>query len=135
MVPVRQDGWEVRRPQTGKILASPPSSLSYQGLLVAVDVSPPVPVNDLFGLVDFSLVRWDLVNHVIPTWLGMVLVVAFASSLDVAAISMDMGEALDTNKELTTVGIGNLLSGLTLGYTGSEFSLRVSRCNSIRECC
>jgi sulfate permease, SulP family len=32
---------------------------------------------------------------------------------------MDMGEALDTNKELTTVGIGNLLSGLTLGFTGS----------------
>jgi len=78
-------------------------------------------VSDLFGLVDFSLVRWDLVSHVIPTWLGMVLVVAFASSLDVAAISMDMGEALDTNKELTTVGIGNLLSGLTLGYTGSKF--------------
>jgi sulfate permease, SulP family len=32
---------------------------------------------------------------------------------------MDMGEALDTNMELKTVGIGNLLSGLSLGYTGS----------------
>jgi sulfate permease, SulP family len=30
-----------------------------------------------------------------------------------------MGEALDTNKELVTVGAGNLMSGLTFGYTGS----------------
>jgi len=36
-----------------------------------------------------------------------------------AAISMDMGEALDTNNELMTVGISNLLSGLTGGMTGS----------------
>ena len=36
-----------------------------------------------------------------------------------AAISMDMGEALDTNKELATVGLGNLMSGLTFGFTGS----------------
>ena len=40
------------------------------------------------------------------------LVVSFASCLDVAAISMDMGEALDTNKELATVGICNVMSGL-----------------------
>lgn len=32
---------------------------------------------------------------------------------------MDVGEALDTNMELKTVGIGNLCSGLTLGFTGS----------------
>ena len=76
-------------------------------------------MGDLLSLVDFSLVRWDLIGLIVPTWLGMVLVVAFASSLDVAAISIDMGEALETNKELKTVGIGNLLSGLTLGYTGS----------------
>lgn len=88
-----------------------------------VDVSPPVPVVDLFGLVDFSLVRWDLIGMILPTWLGMVLVVAFASSLDVAAISMDMGEALDTNKELTTVGIGNLMSGLSLGFTGCTYNM------------
>jgi MFS superfamily sulfate permease-like transporter len=70
-------------------------------------VAPPVPVGDLFSLVDFSLVRWDLIGDIFPTWIGMVFVVSFASCLDVAAISMDMGEALDTNKELTTVGIGN----------------------------
>ena len=37
----------------------------------------------------------------------MVFVVSFSSCLDVAAISMDMGQALDTNNELMTVGISN----------------------------
>lgn len=32
---------------------------------------------------------------------------------------MDMGEALDTNRELATVGLGNFLSGLLFGFTGS----------------
>jgi CRP-like cAMP-binding protein/anti-anti-sigma regulatory factor len=49
----------------------------------------------------------------------MVFVVSFASCLDVAAISIDMGKALDTNRELATVGICNLMSGLTFGFTGS----------------
>lgn len=70
-------------------------------------LAPSVPAKDLLSLVDFSLVRWDLVKDIFPTWIGMVFVVSFASCLDVAAISMDMGKALDTNKELKTVGIGN----------------------------
>ena len=70
-------------------------------------VAPSVPVQDLFTLVDFRLVRWDLIADIIPTWIGMVFVVSFASCLDVAAISIDMGEPLDTNKELATVGICN----------------------------
>ena len=36
-----------------------------------------------------------------------------------AAVSMDMGEALDTNKEMVTVGTSNLMSGLLCGFTGS----------------
>ena len=83
------------------------------------EVSPPVPVTDLFHLVNLSAVRWGLVHEILYTWVGMVFVVSFASCLDVAAISMDMGEALDTNRELTTVGICNVLSGLSFGYTGS----------------
>ena len=83
------------------------------------EVAPPVPFVDLFQLVDFGLVRWDLVGEILWTWIGMVFVVSFASCLDVAAISMDMGEALDTNKELATVGICNLMSGLSFGFTGS----------------
>lgn len=105
-------------------------------------VGPSVPVSDLLGLVDFRQVRWDLMVKVWPTWVGMIFVVSFASCLDVAAISIDMGEALDTNRELRTVGICNcksrvdglgslnglsvsfshlrlVMSGLTLGFTGS----------------
>lgn len=70
-------------------------------------VAPSVPVGDLFHLVDFRLVRWDLIPKILPTWIGMVFVVSFASCLDVAAISIDMGEALDTNRELATVGLCN----------------------------
>jgi SulP family sulfate permease len=70
-------------------------------------VAPSVPVGDLFTLVDFQQVRWDLIADIFPTWVGMVFVVSFASCLDVAAISIDMGEPLDTNKELATVGISN----------------------------
>ena len=70
-------------------------------------VSPPVPVQDLLHLVDFRLVHWSLVRECIGTWVGMVFVVSFASSLDIAAVSMDMGESLDTNKEMVTVGTSN----------------------------
>ena len=105
-------------------------------------VAPSVPVSDLFALVDFRQVRWDLMADIWPTWVGMIFVVSFASCLDVAAISIDMGEALDTNRELKTVGICNcksknktmafvmrtlnllshlasVMSGMTCGFTGS----------------
>jgi len=83
------------------------------------ETSPPVPVSDMFHLVDFSKVRWELGRELIPTWAGMVFVVSFSSCLDVAAISMDMGEALDVNNELMTVGISNFVAGLAGGFTGS----------------
>ena len=75
--------------------------------------SPSVPASDLLRLVDFNNIRWDLGKELISTWAGMVFVVSFSSCLDVAAISMDMGEALDTNNELMTVGISNFVSGLS----------------------
>lgn len=71
------------------------------------EVAPSVSITELIQLVDLSLVRWDLVGDILWTWVGMIFVVSFASCLDVAAISMDMGEALDTNRELATVGICN----------------------------
>eukprot|EP00523_Entomoneis_sp_CCMP467_P017901 CAMPEP_0168807570 /NCGR_PEP_ID=MMETSP0726-20121227/2123_1 /TAXON_ID=265536 /ORGANISM="Amphiprora sp., Strain CCMP467" /LENGTH=873 /DNA_ID=CAMNT_0008859497 /DNA_START=97 /DNA_END=2715 /DNA_ORIENTATION=- len=82
-------------------------------------VAPPTPIQDVVSLIDFSLVQWSLIGEILWTWAGMVFVVSFASCLDVAAISMDMGEALDTNRELATVGICNFMSGLTFGFTGS----------------
>ena len=109
------------------------------------ETSPPVPMSELVHIIDFSIVRWDLIGDIIPTWFGMVFVVSFASCLDVAAISIDMGKPLDTNRyvlnctlstfskcvyfvshaffsffrELATVGICNFMSGITLGFTGS----------------
>ncbi|CAE7619534.1 unnamed protein product [Symbiodinium microadriaticum] len=49
----------------------------------------------------------------------MFFVVAFSSSLDIAAIEMELGLPMDYDRELKTVGISNLLSGLLGGYTGS----------------
>jgi len=82
-------------------------------------VSEPVSISELVGFIDFKLVRWDLLSKCVSTWVGMVFVVSFSSCLDIAAVSMDMGEALDANAELATVGIANVMSGLTFGFTGS----------------
>lgn len=35
------------------------------------DESPPVPVRDIFNLIDFGKVRWDLGKQLVPTWAGM----------------------------------------------------------------
>ena len=48
------------------------------------------------------------------TWYGFLL--SFLSALLI--YPTDMGEPLDTNKELNTVGWSNILSGLTGGFTG-----------------
>ena len=61
----------------------------------------------------------------------MISVVSLSSSLDIAAIELELKRPLDYNHELTTVGISNILSGITGGYTGSYifsqtiFSLRM----------
>ena len=49
----------------------------------------------------------------------MVVVVAFSSCLDVAAIELELGKKLDYDHELKTVGISNVVSGVTGGYSGS----------------
>lgn len=79
----------------------------------------PVLGYEVFKLYDFKLVDWSVIPAQIGTWAGMTVVVAFSSCLDVAAIEMDMGTNLDVNHELTTVGVSNVLSGLTGGFTGS----------------
>ena len=84
--------------------------------LVAQETAQGSPL-DVFHLFAFELVHWDVMPQLIPTWLGMYVVVAFSSSLDVAAIQMDMGKQLNFNHELMTVGISNAVSGITGGYT------------------
>lgn len=67
----------------------------------------------------FDKVEWSALPPQIITFLSMVFVVALSSSLDVAAIELEMKRPLNYNYELKTVGLSNILSGLTGGYTGS----------------
>jgi MFS superfamily sulfate permease-like transporter len=75
-------------------------------------------------------VAWAALPELLLTEVGMIFVVALSSSLDVAAIELELNAPLDYNHELKTVGISNIVSGLTGGYTGSYifsqsvFSLR-----------
>jgi MFS superfamily sulfate permease-like transporter len=75
-------------------------------------------------------VEWSALPPLAGTLASMVLVVALSSSLDVAAIELELGRPLDYDRELSTVGLSNVVSGLTGGYTGSYifsqsiFSLR-----------
>jgi MFS superfamily sulfate permease-like transporter len=75
-------------------------------------------------------VVWSALPQLFLTEVSMLFVVALSSSLDVAAIELELARPLNYNKELTVVGISNVISGLTGGYTGSYifsqsiFSLR-----------
>ncbi|EFJ45005.1 hypothetical protein VOLCADRAFT_94701 [Volvox carteri f. nagariensis] len=56
----------------------------------------------------------------LPKLVGLFLVVCFGSCMDVAAIQSDMPTPLDFNRELMTVGVSNMVTGvLGAGYTGS----------------
>jgi len=75
-------------------------------------------------------VVWSAFPPQALTLVSMIFVVALSSSLDVAAIELELKQPLDYNSELSMVGISNFVSGLTGGYTGSYifsqsiFSLR-----------
>jgi MFS superfamily sulfate permease-like transporter/CRP-like cAMP-binding protein len=73
----------------------------------------------VFHLYDIRLVQWAVFPKQFITWMAMVFVVAFSSCLDIAAIELDVGESLNMNPELEVVGISNVASGLTGGFTGS----------------
>ena len=92
--------------------------------------SPPISARDVFSLINVEKIRWDLIHSIVPTWAGMVFVVSFSSCLDVAAISMDMGEALETNTELVTVGISNGTICFTYFIFQSESQIFVVSCLS-----
>ena len=70
-------------------------------------------------LYDVTKVEWSLLSTQWLRLICMFLVVAFSSSLDVAAIEMEVGLPLNYNTELFTVGLSNVVSGLAGGYTGS----------------
>ena len=56
-----------------------------------------------WSYLDFSQVQWQVLPSQLLSWAAMVLVVAFSSCLDVAAIEMEVSKPLDYNKELETV--------------------------------
>ncbi|RHX96704.1 hypothetical protein DYB25_004301 [Aphanomyces astaci] len=82
-------------------------------------LTPDANFSDMLSLFSLKDVQWHVMPSQITTWLGMTFVVAFGSCLDVAAIEMDMGQKLDLNHELASVGWSNVVSGLLGGYTGS----------------
>ena len=73
----------------------------------------------VFDMFQFQKVQWQAMPAQWLTWVSMTFVVSFSSSLDVAAIEMDIGKQLKINHELKTVGLSNVVSGLLGGYTGS----------------
>lgn len=64
-------------------------------------------------------VVWSVLPSQTLSLMAMTVVVALSSSLDVAAIEIELKRPLDYNYELKTVGLSNIISGLTGGYTGS----------------
>ena len=56
----------------------------------------------------------QVLPSVLLTWLAMVFVVAFSSSLDVAAIEMEVGHSLDYNHELQVRLLSFVLCSLFL---------------------
>ena len=58
----------------------------------------------LFNLGDPKGILWSALPRQLPTVLALAFVVAFGSSLDVAAIQQGSPDELDYNRELVTVG-------------------------------
>lgn len=92
---------------------------------------PAPAITQTWDYLQPSKVVWSALPQLWLTWTGMLFVVALSSSLDVAAIELEVQRPLDYNRELRMVGISNMVSGLTGGYTGSYifsqsiFSLRI----------
>lgn len=84
--------------------------------------TPMVQFWDAFRLFKLDKVDWGLLPTQIPSWIGLFFVVTFGSTLDVAAIEMSLGRKLDYNKELTTIGLSNAISGVTGGFTGAHLT-------------
>ncbi|CAM9630193.1 unnamed protein product, partial [Ectocarpus sp. 8 AP-2014] len=81
--------------------------------------SPMLPLNHAWDYFSFADIHWGAFVRVVPNLLAMIVVVAFSSCLDIAAIEMEMAKPLDFNEELQTVGWSNVISGLFGGFTGS----------------
>ena len=97
-------------------------------------INKTVKTGSWYHMWDFLTIQnvvWSVLPTQTLTVLAMISVVALSSSLDIAAIEIELKRPLDYNHELKTVGISNIISGITGGYTGSYifsqtiFSLRM----------
>ena len=97
-------------------------------------INKTVKTGSWYHMWDFLRIEkvvWSVLPSQTLTVLAMISVVALSSSLDIAAIEIELKRPLDYNHELKTVGISNIISGITGGYTGSYifsqtiFSLRM----------
>ncbi|KAG7391346.1 hypothetical protein PHYBOEH_006746 [Phytophthora boehmeriae] len=83
-------------------------------------IAESASVSELINLFDFSLVHWGQVSNLIVTWIGMVFILAFSSSLDVVAIEIGMGSKLIIKHDLETAGWSTVVNGLLGGPTSSH---------------
>lgn len=51
-------------------------------------VSQPARLSEAYNLFEWKLVEWSVLPELLPVWVGMLFVVAFSSTLDVAAIEI-----------------------------------------------
>mmetsp|Transcript_9413 Transcript_9413/g.14203 ORF Transcript_9413/g.14203 Transcript_9413/m.14203 type:complete len:669 (-) Transcript_9413:77-2083(-) len=98
------------------------------GIMSRADAPPPW--NHTWDFIKFDKVVWAALPGQTLTVCSMIFVVALSSSLDIAAIDLEVPKPLAYDYELKMIGVSNLISGLTGGYTGSYifsqsiFSLR-----------
>ncbi|KAL4431193.1 hypothetical protein ABPG75_006449 [Micractinium tetrahymenae] len=77
---------------------------------------------ELYGVHDWppSNILWTALPSQLPKLLALYVIVAFGSSMDIAAIQADSAQDLDYDAELVTVGVSNLLTACGgVGFTGS----------------
>jgi sulfate permease, SulP family len=80
---------------------------------------PPGNWENVIALYDFSLVDWSVLPHQLPSLLTMTIVIVFGSTMDVAAVEMGTGVPLNPDDQLITIGVSNVLAGLSGGFAGS----------------
>jgi len=94
------------------------------------NTKPPPVWYHSWDYLKLDKVLWSALPQLLLTEISMIFVVALSSSLDIAAIELELKEPLDYDSELKMIGISNFVSGITGGYTGSYifsqsiFSLR-----------
>lgn len=85
-----------------------------------LDEDKTVTIWDSFALLRLELVQWNQLPSQLPNLLGLWLIVALGSTLDISACELALGSgSIDLNHEIEVIGWGNIFSGICLGGTSS----------------